>query len=118
MIPSMDEYANTEALDSRRSIEEKIEAWVTTFAAHKSAEVRNSKHRSKFLELKSQRNSIVHPSEPTVAYQATKVVKYLNYSGEGVGGFLAELRRHAGAADDIGFISQVRTQPDIFVREK
>lgn len=115
MIHSSDEYTNTAVLDSRKSIEERLEAWITTFAFHKMDEFKNSKQRSKFIELKSQRNNIVHPSNPSIPYGAKEVVKYLNYAQDGVGGLLTELRRYTGFSENIGFIRQIKTQPTIII---
>jgi len=118
MVPSTKDYVNTEILDSRKPIEDRLEAWVTTFAYHKIDEFRNSKQRSKFIELKRQRNSIVHPSNPSIPYGAKEVVKYLNYAQDGVGGLLAELRRYSGYSENIGFIRQIKTEPTITMRRK
>jgi hypothetical protein len=65
LIPntSMDENANM--LDSRKSIEDRLEAWVQTFAYHRLQYFKISKNRSKFVELKNQRNWIVYPAYPT-----------------------------------------------------
>lgn len=115
LIPDTKEYINTEALDSRKSLEERLDAWMTTFAAHKIQEYKSSKQRSKFIELKDQRNRIVHPSNPSVPYEAKEVVKYLNYAQDGIGGLLSELRRYTGYSENIGFIRQVKTQPVISV---
>jgi len=117
LIPSTKEYANTEALDSRRSIEERLEAWITTFAPHKMEEYIGSKQRSKFIELKSQRNSIVHPSNPSIPYGVKQAVRYLNYAQDGIGGLLSELRGYTGYSENIGFIRQVKTLPVISVRK-
>lgn len=117
MIPSTDEYSNTAILDSRRSMEERLEAWMVTFAYHKMDEYKNSKQRSKFIELKSQRNNIVHPSNPSIPYGAKEVVKYLNYAQDGIGGLLSELRRYTGYSENIGFIRQIKTQPSIIMRK-
>lgn len=115
LIPSTNEYANTEILDSRRSIEERLEAWMTIFATQNLQEYLGSKQQSKFIELKSQRNRIVHPSAPSVPYSMKDVVKYLNYVQDGIGGLLADLRRYSGYSENIGFIHQVKTLPLITV---
>jgi hypothetical protein len=117
LVPSTKEYANTDALDSRRSIEERLEAWITTFAPHKMEEYIGSKQRSKFIELKSQRNCIVHPSNPSIPYGVKQAVRYLNYAQDGIGGLLSELRSYTGYSENIGFIRQVKTLPVISVRK-
>ena len=117
MIPSTNEYSNTAVLDSRKSMEERLEAWMVTFAYHKIDEYKNSKQRSKFIELKNQRNNIVHPSNPSIPYGAKEVVKYLNYAQDGIGGLLSELRKYTGYSENIGFIQQIKTQPVIVMRK-
>lgn len=112
MIPSMQEF-DTAILDSRSSIDDRLDAWMTTFAIHKMKDFKNSKSRSKFLELKNQRNAIVHPSYPSVPYGVKDVVKFLNYCQDGVGGLLGDLRRYAGYSENIGFIKQIRSQGEV-----
>lgn len=113
LIPSTDEYENTAVLDSRKSIEERLEAWITTFATHRLDAYKNSKQRSKFLELKRQRNEIVHPVYPSIGYSVKNAVKYLNFVQDGVGGLMSELRKYTGYSENIGFIRQVKTQAEI-----
>ncbi|AEG02371.1 hypothetical protein [Methylomonas methanica] len=113
MIPSMKEYENTEVLDSKCSLEERLDAWVYTFATHKMDEYKNSKYRSKFIELKTKRNEIVHAIQPHIAYDIKESVKYLNYVQDGVGGFMAELRKYSGFSENVGFIRHVKTQAEI-----
>jgi hypothetical protein len=113
LIASTKEYVNTETLDSRRSIEDRLDAWMQTFATHRMEEFKSSKSRSKFIELKMQRNSLVHPSQPTIPYEVRNVVKYLNFVQDGVGGLLSDLRRFSGYNENIGFIRQVKTEPEI-----
>jgi hypothetical protein len=74
---------------------------------------KQSASRSKFIELKEQRNQIVHPSSPTIGYSVKSVVKYMNFSQSGVGGLLHDLRQYSGDSTLIGFIQHVRTLPDI-----
>lgn len=118
LIPSTKEYKNTEVLDSRKSLEDRLDAWIQTFAIHKSKEFVNSRSRSKFIELKNQRNSIVHPSQPTIPYDVKSVIKYLNFVQEGVGGLLSDLRRFSGYSENIGFIRQMKTEPEIRILKK
>lgn len=118
LIPSTQEYKNTEVLDSRKSLEDRLEAWIQTYATHKSKEFMNSRSRSKFIELKNQRNCIVHPSQPTIPYSTKCVIKYLNFAQEGVGGLLADLRSFSGYTENIGFIRQIKTEPEIRILKK
>lgn len=118
LTPSTKEYKNTEILDSRKSLNDRLDAWIQTFAMHKSNEFINSRTRSKFIELKNQRNCIVHPSQPTIPYSTKSVVKYLNFAQEGVGGLLADLRRFSGYTENIGFIRQIKTEPEIRILKK
>jgi hypothetical protein len=113
LIPSMAFYENTAVLDSRVGLEARLEAWMQTFAAHKMEDFKQSASRSKFIELKEQRNQIVHPSSPTIGYSVKSVVKYMNFSQSGVGGLLHDLRQYSGDSTLIGFIQHVRTLPDI-----
>jgi hypothetical protein len=100
-------------IDSRASLDERLGIWISTFATDKQDEYKRSSKFSKFMELKKQRNNMVHPASPSVPYGVKEVVKFLNYAKDGIGGFLAELRRYAGEKEDIGFIRLVRTQQDI-----
>lgn len=113
LIPSMAFYENTAVLDSRAGLEARLDAWMQTFATHRIEEFRRSAARSKFMELKGQRNQIVHPSSPTIGYSVKNVVKYMNFPQSGVGGLLHELRQYAGASPHIGFIQHIRTLPEI-----
>lgn len=113
LIPSMDEYHNTAILNSRGGLEERLDAWIQTFATHREEDFKRSASRSKFIELKTQRNSIVHPSLPTIGYSIKDVVKYLNYARDGIGGLLSDLRTYSGASPDIGFIRKIATLPEI-----
>ena len=113
MIPSMQVFDNTAILDSRSTIEDRLDAWMTTFAIHKMKDFKNSKSRSKFLELKNQRNAIVHPSYPSVPYEVKDIIKFLNYCQDGVGGLLGDLRNYAGYSENIGFIKQIRSQAEV-----
>lgn len=113
MIPSTKDYQNTATLDSRDSIESRLEAWMVTFATHKVEDFKKSKQRSKFIELKTQRNLIVHPSEPAITYKIEEVVKFTNYIQDGIGGLMSELRAYAGQTEYIGFIQQIKTMPKI-----
>lgn len=113
LIPSMAFYENTAVLDSRVGLEARLDAWMQTFAAHRIEEFRQSAARSKFIELKSQRNQIVHPSSPTIGYSVKSMVKYMNFSQCGVGGLLQELRQYSGDSPHIGFIQHIRTLPEI-----
>jgi len=115
MIPSMESYENTAILDSRVGLEARLEAWMKTFAFHRMADFKRSSARSKFIEIKDQRNSIVHPSSPTIGYSVKTVVKFMNFAQQGVGGLLADLREYSGASPDIGFIRQIRTVPEVRV---
>ncbi len=109
MIPSTKEYKNTAILDSRSSIEDRLNAWITTFAAHKIDEYSASKNRHMFFELKKERNKIVHAAYPSVGYGVRDIVRHLNNVPHGVGGFLSELRGYTGFTENIGFIQQIRT---------
>lgn len=113
MIPSTKDYQNTAILDSRDSIESRLEAWMMTFATHKLEDFKESKKRLKFFELKQQRNFIVHPSAPTITYKIEDVVKITNYIQDGIGGLMSELRVYAGQTEYIGFIQQIKTMPKI-----
>lgn len=113
MIPSMQEFDNTATLDSRSSIDDRLDAWMNTFAIHKMKDFKNSKSRLKFLELKIQRNAIVHPSYPSVPYEVKDTIKFLDYCQDGVGGLLGDLRNYAGYSENIGFIKQIRSQGEV-----
>ncbi|MCP3660182.1 MAG: hypothetical protein GY830_07725 [Bacteroidetes bacterium] len=106
-------YGNIAILDSRRSIEDRLEAWMTTFAVNNKEEFKQSKYRAKFFDLKGQRNKIVHPESPTIEYEVRNIVKYLNYVQDGIGGLFAELRRYTGYSENIGFIRQIQSQGKI-----
>ena len=69
---------------------------MTTFSVHKMEKYKSSKQRSKFIELKDQRNRIVHPSIPSIPYGVKEAVKYLNFAQDGMGGLLSERRRYTG----------------------
>jgi hypothetical protein len=113
IVPSMASYENTAVLDSRVGLDVRLDAWMQTFAAHKNEDFKQSATRSKFIELKEQRNQIVHPSSPTIGYSVKSVVKYMNFAQAGVGGLLHDLRQYSGDSPLIGFIQHIRTLPEI-----
>lgn len=118
MIPSMESYENTAILDSRVGLEARLEAWMKTFAFHRMDDFKQSSARSKFIEIKDQRNSIVHPSSPTIGYSIKTMVKFMNFAQQGIGGLLADLREYSGTSPDIGFIQQMKTLPEIRMLKK
>jgi hypothetical protein len=100
-------------LGSPTGIERRIEAWITTFAANHLADYKGTGEWSQFRELRRERNRIVHPAEPAVAYQPKEMARYLNFCRRGIGGLLANLREYSGADDRVGFIQQLATAPEI-----
>ncbi len=113
MIPDTQEYTNTAILDSRKSLDDRLEAWMTTFAFHRLQDLKESAEYCKFIELKRERNNIVHPQDPSVPYGMKQVVKYMNFAALGIGGLLANLRKYTGFTENIGFINQIKTEPPI-----
>lgn len=107
------DYLNTLTLDSKARIEDRLEAWMQTFATTDLAQFANWKERSQFMELKSKRNEFTHPTVPSVSFDPKEVAKYLNYGATGVGGMLAKMRKASGASEKIGFIYQVHHLPNV-----
>jgi hypothetical protein len=85
-VPNSTEYTNIATLNSQAPLEDRLDAWVRTFAAHKQKEFKSSKYRSKFIELKGKRNGIVHPTYPMYSYSVKEMVKFLNYAPDAIGG--------------------------------
>ncbi|EIX4889969.1 hypothetical protein MDT00_004176 [Vibrio vulnificus] len=118
LVPNSTEYTNVATLNSQAPLEDRLDAWIATFAAHKHEEFKSSKYRSKFIELKGKRNGIVHPTHPMYSYSVKEMVKFLNYAPEAVGGLLAQLRSFAETTENIGFIQQMKSEPLIQLRKR
>lgn len=118
MVSNPTAYTNIATLNSRAALEERLDAWVTTFAAHKQMEFKSSKYRSKFIELKNKRNGIVHPTHPMYSYSVKEMVKFLNYAPDAIGGLLGQLRCFAETTDKIGFIQQMKSEPLIQLKKR
>ncbi|MDD9180678.1 MULTISPECIES: hypothetical protein [Aliivibrio] len=118
LVAEPSEYSNIATLNSQAPLEDRLEAWVTTFAAHKMTEFKSSKYRSKFIELKAKRNEMVHPTQPMYCYNVKEMVKFLNYAPEAIGGLLGQLRGFAQTTDKIGFIQQMKTEPPINLKKR
>jgi len=112
------EFSNISKLNSHAPLEDRLDAWVTTFAAHKLKEFKSSKYRSKFIELKAKRNEIVHPTNPMYSYGVKEMVKFLNYTPEAIGGLLGQLRVFAETTDKVGFIQQMKSEPLINLKKR
>lgn len=112
------EYMNTVTLDSKARIEDRLDAWIQTFAATELGQFPNWKERSQFMELKAKRNEFTHPTVPSVSFEPKEVTRYLNYGASGVGGMLAKMRKASGASDRIGFIYQIHHLPKVTVPKK
>lgn len=118
IIPDPSQYTNTLALDSRSSVMERLEAWITTFATREIDTFKDWSERSQFIELKNKRNEFTHPSVPTVIFEPKDVAKYLNYGATGVGKLLGKMRRCSSTTDRIGFIHQVSHLPKVMARDE
>ncbi|MBL0493029.1 hypothetical protein [Aeromonas veronii] len=118
LVSNSKEFINLVTLNSQAPLEDRLDAWVTTFAAHKHKEFKSSKYRSKFIELKSKRNGIVHPTNPMYSYNVKDMVKFLNYAPDAIGGLLGQLRGFAETTDKIGFIQQMKSEPLIQLRSR
>lgn len=112
------EYMNTVTLDSKARIEERLEAWIQTFAATELEEFPDWKERSQFMELKAKRNKFTHPTAPSVSFEPKEVARYLNYGASGVGGMLAKMRKASGETDRIGFIYQIHHLPKVTIPKR
>ena len=113
MIGETSQYVNTLKLDSRIRMEERLEAWLQTFAPSALEHFEGWKERIHFMELKRKRNEITHPTVPTVIFEPGKVAQFLNYGASGVGGMLAKMRRESSTTDRIGFIHQITHLPKV-----
>lgn len=118
LVPNSSEYTNISTLNSQAPLEDRLDAWITTFAAHKQKEFKSSKYRSKFIELKGKRNEIVHPTYPMYSYSVKEMVKFLNYAPDAIGGLLAQLRSFAETTENIGFIQQMKSEPLIQLKKR
>jgi len=107
------EFDNLAILDSRKPIDERLKAWMITFATHELDKFNSWPQFSRFLELKKARNRFTHPSEPVECYEPHLVKKCLNLGSSGVGALLARMRKAAGSSDRIGFINQIATLPQV-----
>lgn len=118
MIEDTSEYANTMTLDSKTRVEDRLEAWMQTFAASELGSFPNWKERSQFMELKAKRNEFTHPTVPSVALNPVEVVRYLNFGATGVGGMLAKMRKASATSDKIGFIYQIHHLPNVSLQKQ
>ncbi|ODS23243.1 hypothetical protein AB835_09810 [Candidatus Endobugula sertula] len=118
MIGDTSQYTNTLTLDSKSNLEDRLEAWMLTFATHEANSFKNWNERSKFIELKKRRNQFMHPTTPAISYEPQDVVKLLNYGSDGVGKLLGKMRKSSGTSDRIGFIHQISSLPKVSISKR
>ncbi len=118
MVGDSSQYFNTLTLDSKSKFEDRLEAWIMTFATQEIDSFRDWNERSKFIELKKKRNEFMHPTTPSISYEPRDVVKLLNYGSEGVGKLLGKMRKASGTTERIGFIHQVSSLPKVSISKK
>ena len=100
-------------LKSTAPIEERIKAWFKLFTTKDEKDLINTKEWSQFLEIKKQRNSIIHPTEPMICYEVKNMITILNNEMFGIGGLLILLRRFENGKDYIGFLRKLFNQNKI-----
>jgi hypothetical protein len=114
MLPDANEiYENVATLGSRASVESRLDAWILTFATHKQDGFKKSKNLNDFWALKKARNKVTHPDLPSSIYDLKEVVRVLNLIPTGIGGMLADLRKHSDQTENIGFIQHIKSAPII-----
>ncbi len=116
-IKESNEYDNLKELDSISPIENRLKAWMLTFATDRMDEITTTKQWSQFMEIKDIRNSIVHPTRPTISYSVKSITKTLNLVKYGIGGLLLLMRKYAEQRELIGFIQYVYNAPEIRIQE-
>jgi hypothetical protein len=116
-IKDTSEYDNLKELDSISAIDKRLRAWMYTFATDKIDEIELTKQWSQFMELKKIRNSIVHPTNPTISYSVKNITKTLNLAKYGIGGLLLLMRKYACQRELIGFIQSIYNVPEIRIKE-
>ena len=94
-------------------MENRLDAWIMTFAFHKKDEIKSSKYWLRFKELKKERNLIIHPVDPATQYSVKDIVQKMNLAKDGVGGLLYMLRKCAEQRQWIGFIQSIKNLPEI-----
>ena len=108
----MTAHATTDMKASVR-MTDRIDQWISTYAAGKQDAVYSSKEYQAFQDLRKSRNDVVHPQQPMLGYDATEVLRVLNLCSPGIGGLLHFLRIQQGKSPYIGFINQVLTLRNI-----
>lgn len=100
-------------LKSTAPIEERVKVWLKLFTSKEEKDLISTKEWSQFLEIKRQRNLIIHPTEPMICYEVKKMITILNNEMHGIGGLLILLRQFENGKDYIGFFRKLFNQNKI-----
>lgn len=116
-IDDLDQYQNINILKSRDSIENKLSAWLDTFAIHKKSSIIQSSEWSHMKIIKNARNRIVHPDKPIASYNIKSMVQILNAGKKGIGGLLIKMRKAAQQKEFVSILQVIKNMPEIVIKK-
>lgn len=114
LITDTETYQNLKTLDSKGRIEDRIEAWILTFATHHLSDYKSGHEWKEFKEIKKERNSLVHPVSEIIPYGLDRMVEIFNSVQNGIGGLLKAFRSYSENKRKIGFVERLFTAPKIY----
>jgi hypothetical protein len=100
------------ALLNPSRLDERIDAWITTFTQRQPQDLRKGREWSQFMEIRRERNRAVHAIEPYFGVSLREMQPYLNACRSGIGGLLLQMRKFENL-QTLGFIERLRLAPTI-----
>lgn len=102
-----------EQLKSVTNIEHKIDLWLKIFTQQDISFLKNGKPEwTHFMEIRKERNNMIHVSEANFGHEIKAISKYLNYVQAGIGGLLKLFRELQGKTT-LTFIERLCTAPTV-----
>lgn len=104
-------------LKSAMRFEDKIDLWTKVIVNRESRELKQGQEWLKLTEIRKKRNKLVHVTEPYFGVSIKEMPKLLNYTQDGIGGFLLLLRKMTNQGT-LGFIERLRNAPEVTFKAK
>jgi hypothetical protein len=87
-------------------------SWMDLFAPGRATTIKATMPWAQHIELREERNAILHARLPSLGLSLQEVPKYLNAVREGVGGLLCRLQRLRGGPR-LGFMLRLASAPEV-----
>jgi hypothetical protein len=100
------------SVEKESKFADRATAWMDLYSPGSATAVKSGKPWSQHMELREERNAILHARLPSLGLSLKEVPKYLNAVREGVGGLLWRLQRLRGGPR-LGFMLRLASAPEI-----